>query len=75
MRWRVSGLKVTYLGSLGYPTIHPVFNEFATRVEVHSIADACHTDAVEFVDAKLMLGKMTPAEGHYLGQHQGAFWR
>lgn len=56
------GLKVTYLGSLGYPTIHPVFNEFAARVEVHSIADACHTDAVEFVDAKLMLGKMTPVK-------------
>ena len=25
------GVKVTYLGSLGYPTLHPVFEEFATR--------------------------------------------
>jgi len=54
------GLKVTYLGSLGYPNIHPVFNEFAARVETYSIADACHTDALEFEDAKLLLGKMTP---------------
>ena len=53
------GLKVTYLGALGYPTMHPVFNEFANRVEAHSIAEAGHTDAVEFEDAKLMLGKMT----------------
>src|SRR5215207_8998576 len=53
------GLKVTYLGALGYPTLHPVFNEFSKRVETHSIAEAGHTDAVEFEDAKLMLGKMT----------------
>ena len=53
------GLKVTYLGSLGYPTMHPVFDDFARRVEVHSIAEACHTDALEFEDAKLLLGKMT----------------
>ncbi len=52
------GLKVTYLGALGYPTMHPVFNDFAKRVEAHTIAEAGHTDAVEFDDAKLMLGKM-----------------
>src|SRR5438093_7784283 len=27
------GLKVTYLGNLGYPHLHPVFEEFATRAE------------------------------------------
>src|SRR5678816_3957572 len=42
------GVKVTYLGALGYPTMHPVFNEFARRAEVHSIADPGHTDALEF---------------------------
>jgi sugar/nucleoside kinase (ribokinase family) len=51
------GLKVTYLGSLGYPTIHPVFNDFAKRAEVHSIAEAGHTDALEFDDGKVMLPK------------------
>ena len=51
------GLKVTYLGSLGYPTMHPVFNDFASRAEVHTIAEPGHTDALEFDDGKIMLGK------------------
>jgi len=53
------GLRVTYLGSLGYPHLHPVFDEFATRAEVHSIAEPGHTDALEFEDGKIMLGKHT----------------
>ena len=28
------GMKVTYLGNLGYPHLHPVFHEFARRAEV-----------------------------------------
>jgi sugar/nucleoside kinase (ribokinase family) len=51
------GLKVTYLGALGYPHLHPVFQEFAQKAEVHSIAEAGHTDALEFEDGKLMFGK------------------
>jgi len=51
------GLKVTYLGLLGYPNLHPVFAEFAQRAEVHSIAEPGYTDAVEFEDGKVMLGK------------------
>src|SRR5438093_4800175 len=51
------GLKVTYLGNLGYPHIHPVFHEFVQRAEVHSIAEPGHTDALEFEDGKIMLGK------------------
>jgi len=51
------GLKVTYLGNLGYPNLHPVFSEFAKRAEVHSIAEPGYTDAVEFEDGKVMLGK------------------
>lgn len=51
------GLKVTYLGALGYPTMHPVFNAFADKAEVHSIAEAGHTDALEFEDGKVMFGK------------------
>ncbi|HTL57968.1 MAG TPA: hypothetical protein VL361_19925 [Candidatus Limnocylindrales bacterium] len=51
------GLKVTYLGILGYPNLHPVFAEFATRAEVHSIAEPGYTDALEFEDGKIMLGK------------------
>ena len=51
------GLKVTYLGILGYPTLHPVFQDFARRAEVRSIADPGTTDALEFEDGKIMLGK------------------
>jgi sugar/nucleoside kinase (ribokinase family) len=51
------GLKVSYLGLLGYPNLHPVFAEFAQRAEVHSIAEPGYTDAVEFEDGKVMLGK------------------
>jgi ketohexokinase len=51
------GLKVAYLGILGYPNLHPVFADFAKRAEVHSIAEPGYTDALEFEDGKIMLGK------------------
>jgi hypothetical protein len=51
------GVKVTYVGALGYPNMHPVFNEFARRAEVHSIAEPGRTDALEFGDGKVMLVK------------------
>lgn len=54
------GVKVTYLGNLGYPAVHPVFEAFARRAEVVSIGEPAHTDALEFDDGKLMLGKLTP---------------
>src|SRR5260370_38115181 len=51
------GLKVSYLGILGYPNLHPVFADFAKHAEVHSIAEPGYTDALEFEDGKIMLGK------------------
>src|SRR5213593_2194412 len=51
------GLKVTYLGNLGHPNLHPVFADFAKRAEVYSIAEPGYTDALEFDDGKIMLGK------------------
>jgi hypothetical protein len=51
------GLQVTYIGNLGYPTLNPVFTELARRSKVISIAEPGHTDALEFEDGKLMLGK------------------
>jgi sugar/nucleoside kinase (ribokinase family) len=53
------GLAVTYIGSLGFPGLHPVFQEMAGRAKVITIAEAGHTDALEFEDGKLMLGKIT----------------
>ena len=51
------GLGVTYLGALGWPALHPVFNEFAARAEVHTVCGPGLTDALEFTDGKLMVGK------------------
>jgi len=51
------GLKVTYLGILGYPNIHPVFAELSAHAHAYSIAEPGYTDAIEFEDGKIMLGK------------------
>ncbi|HKX61865.1 MAG TPA: hypothetical protein VJS65_08470 [Verrucomicrobiae bacterium] len=53
------GMKVTYLGALGYPTLHPVFKDFAQHADLYSITDPGQTDALEFEDGKLMLTKTT----------------
>lgn len=51
------GLKVAYLGSLGWPAMHPVFDAFAGRADVHTLCEPGLTDALEFEDGKLMVGK------------------
>ncbi len=53
-----SGLPVTYIGALGDPQVDPVFEEFAKAATVHSISNPGLTDALEFEDGKLMLGKL-----------------
>ena len=52
-----AGLQVTYIGALGYPSLHPIFEKLAAIAEVHSIAEPGYTDALEFTDGKLMMGK------------------
>ncbi len=51
------GLRVSYLGALGYPAIHPVFEAFTHRADVGSICGPGLTDALEFDDGKIMVGK------------------
>ncbi len=51
------GASVTCIGNLGYPTLHSTFAELAKRATVFSIAEPGRTDALEFGDGKLMLGK------------------
>ena len=56
-----AGIQVTYLGALGYPDTNPVFNPLVEKAtKVFSIADPGHTDAYEFQDGKLLMGKLTP---------------
>jgi hypothetical protein len=52
-----ASIEISYTGALGYPQLHPVFQEFADTAEVFSVADPGYTDALEFSDGKLMLGK------------------
>lgn len=53
------GTPSTLIGTCGYPTIHPLFAPLQARgVTVHSVADPGQTDALEFTDGKLLLGKM-----------------
>lgn len=54
---RSLNLDITYIGCLGEPEIHPVFQELAANSRAYSIADPGHTDALEFRDGKLMVGK------------------
>lgn len=51
--------EITYIGALGLPNIHPVFQGMPKNAKLISIAQAAHTDALEFLDGKLMLGKMS----------------
>lgn len=51
--------KIFYIGSLGKDEINPVFRDFVQGLyRVVSLADPGHTDALEFYDGKIMLGKM-----------------
>ena len=53
-----SGAGVTCIGTLGLPEPHPVFNELAQRATIISVANPGHTQALEFQDGKLMLGRL-----------------
>jgi hypothetical protein len=53
-----AGFPVTYIGSLGRPSVHPVFAQMAKNCKAcYSLAAPGTTDALEFRDGKIMLGK------------------
>lgn len=53
------GLPLTYIGALGRPALHEVFRPLAAHGKLISLCEPAHTDACEFTDGKIMLGKMT----------------
>ena len=60
------GSPVTYCGMTGFPHTHEVFSEFAARAHLLPISDPALTDAYEFDDGKLIVGKhATVAEVSY----------
>ncbi|HEX2612800.1 MAG TPA: PfkB family carbohydrate kinase [Fibrobacteria bacterium] len=62
MSMAVSGMggKVTCIGLLGHPNRHPVFAPLAEGgpIELISVGNPGRTDAVEFLDGKIMFGKL-----------------
>lgn len=50
-------LDVTYIGAVGEESINPVFNEMSKKSTILNISNPGLTDAVEFLDGKLMIGK------------------
>jgi hypothetical protein len=52
------GGKVTCIGLLGYPHILPVFKPLEEKAELFSVGNPGRTDAIEFQDGKLMIGKL-----------------
>ncbi|MBC2604194.1 carbohydrate kinase family protein [Puniceicoccus vermicola] len=57
-----AGFPTRYIGALGDPLIHPVFEDFAKRTEAVSLAEPGVTHALEFRDGKIMLGLMDSLE-------------
>lgn len=62
------GAHITYVGALGRPTVHPVFQNFAARAKVVSLCEPATTIAVEFNDGKLMLGQLRSLDNITLSQ-------
>lgn len=54
-----AGARVTYVGALGQPAVHPVFADMAAQARTISLCEAAHTTAIECNDGKLMLGIMS----------------
>ena len=52
------GLGLTYIGALGYPQVENVFEHMEENGKVYSLANPGTTDALEFEDGKLMIGKL-----------------
>ncbi|MFW5794539.1 MAG: PfkB family carbohydrate kinase, partial [Bacillota bacterium] len=50
--------EITYIGTLGFPEIHNVFKPLEKKATVYTIEKYGNTQAVEFNDGKIILGKM-----------------
>jgi hypothetical protein len=53
-----AGARVTCVGALGKPVVHPVFAGLAAGARTLSLCEPARTTAVEFSDGKVMLGLM-----------------
>lgn len=58
-----AGHEIDYIGTLGEDEIHPVYRIFCEKcMRVTSFLEPGKTDAIEFLDGKIMMGRMTDLE-------------
>lgn len=51
------GVKLNCVAAMGYPDIHPIFNELSPNCNLYTIANPGYTTALEFNDGKIMLSQ------------------
>lgn len=56
------GLGVRYIGALGHPEVHPLFEDLSKATQAISLTNPGVTHALEFEDGKIMLGTMQSLE-------------
>lgn len=57
------GNSIDFIGAIGQSHIHPLFLDFSLKCRnCFSVAEPGHTDALEFTDGKIMLGKIEPMD-------------
>lgn len=58
------GVQVNAIGALGYPRIHPVFDELSRKAILYSFADPGLSTAYEFRDGKIMIADFYELNAH-----------
>lgn len=54
------GLDLTFIGACGEDALVPEFKEMAERSTIYSICDPARSDAIEFMDGKVISSKLEP---------------
>lgn len=57
------GFQIHCLGTLGFPKIHPVFEDLHPNIQVHSLENSGQSDAFEFQDGKLIFSDCGSFDG------------
>lgn len=54
------GVDMTYIGAMGKESLNPNYYEFQDRAKLYSISDPGLSDAIEFMDGKVISNKLEP---------------
>jgi len=58
------GVQVSAIGAMGYPRIHPIFDELSRKSILYSFADPGLSTAYEFKDGKIMIADFYELNAH-----------